>query len=107
MQLSKAFLMLGLAASALTLAGCNRNPLLVKRSQCPAVAIPAFVGSVTQFDPPQSRNADAIALVAPPGLLYGHVLRPWLIAAFATGALDKDLVRMLTRRRGKAAGTQE
>ena len=28
-------------------------------------------------------------------------------AAFATGALDKDLVRMLTRRRGKAAGTQE
>ncbi len=64
MQLSKAFLVLGLAASALTLAGCNRNMLLVKRSQCPAVAIPTFVGSVTQFDPPQSRNADAIALTA-------------------------------------------
>ena len=64
MQLSKAFLVLGLAASALTLAACNRNPLLVKRSQCPAVAIPTFVGSVTQFDPPQSRNADAIALTA-------------------------------------------
>lgn len=62
--MSKAFLVLGLAASALTLAACNRNPLLVKRSQCPAVAIPTFVGSVTQFDPPQSRNADAIALTA-------------------------------------------
>ena len=39
-------------------------------------------------------------LVAAGGMVF-------FAAAFATGALDKDLVRMLTRRRGKAAGTQE
>ncbi len=51
-------------AALVLLAGCNTNPLLVKRSQCPAVAIPFHVGAVTKFDPPQSRNADAIALTA-------------------------------------------
>ncbi len=56
--------MLGVAVAALALAGCNRNPLLVKRSPCPAVAIPTYVGQVTQFNPPQSRNADAIDLTA-------------------------------------------
>lgn len=53
----------GLAA-LLLLAGCNTNPLLVTRSQCPAVAVPFHVGSLTKFDPPQSRNADAIAMTA-------------------------------------------
>jgi hypothetical protein len=62
--LSKAFILFGLAAAALALAGCNRNPLLVKRSACPAVAIPTYVGQVTRFDPPQSRNADAIQMTA-------------------------------------------
>ncbi len=40
------------------------------------------------------------ALVAAGGAMFFAV-------AFVVGALDKDLVRMLTRRRGKAAGTQE
>ncbi|MGL6042944.1 MAG: hypothetical protein ACRC1J_03395 [Sandaracinobacteroides sp.] len=57
------YLIAGLLVS-LAVAGCNRNPLLVKRSTCPAVAIPAHVGSYTRFDPPQSRNADAIELTA-------------------------------------------
>lgn len=47
------------------------------------------------------RNADAIALVAPPGLLYGHVLRPWLIAAFATGALAAACLYFLAVQRGR------
>jgi hypothetical protein len=62
--LSKAFLVCGLLVSALALNACNRNPLLVKRSPCPAVAIPTYTGSVTKFDPAQSRNADAIDFTA-------------------------------------------
>lgn len=62
--MSKAYLVFAIAAAALALAGCNRNPLLVKRSTCPAVAIPTYVGQVTRFDPPQSRNADAIDFTA-------------------------------------------
>jgi hypothetical protein len=54
---------LGLGAAVL-LAGCNTNPLLVTRSPCPAVAVPYHVGSVTRFEPPQSRNADAISFTA-------------------------------------------
>lgn len=55
---------MGLVLAAVALAGCQRNPLLVERSPCPAVAVPLHVGSVTRFDPPQSRNADAIAVSA-------------------------------------------
>jgi hypothetical protein len=62
--LSKAFLVSGLALAALVLQGCNTNPLKVTRSACPAVAIPVHVGQVTRFDPPQSRNADAIDITA-------------------------------------------
>jgi hypothetical protein len=62
--LSKAFLVAGLLVSALALTACNRNPLLVKRSSCPAVAIPTYTGSLTKFDPAQSRNADAIDFTA-------------------------------------------
>lgn len=54
---------LGLAA--LALAGCQRNPLLVKRSICPAVAVPAYAGDATLFrDGDTGRNADAIDVVA-------------------------------------------
>jgi hypothetical protein len=62
--LSKAYLVAGLLVSALALSACNSNPLLVKRSTCPAVAIPTYTGAYTRFDPPQSRNADAIELTA-------------------------------------------
>ena len=48
----------------LALAACNRDPLMVERSPCPAVGIPVHVGSYTRFDPPESRNADAIDFVA-------------------------------------------
>jgi hypothetical protein len=49
---------------ALVLAACNRNPLLVERSPCPALGIPVHAGSYTRFDPPESRDASAIDLVA-------------------------------------------
>lgn len=36
----------------------------VTRSACPAVAVPAYTGDVTIFDPPASRDARAIDVVA-------------------------------------------
>ncbi len=48
----------------LALAACQQNPLRVTRSPCPAVAIPNHVGQVTRFNPPESRDADAIDFVA-------------------------------------------
>lgn len=47
------------------------------------------------------RSADAVALVAPPELLYGHILRPWLIAAVATGALAAACLYFLAALRGR------
>ncbi len=48
----------------LALAACQQNPLKVTRSPCPAVAIPNHVGQLTRFNPPESRDADAIDFVA-------------------------------------------
>lgn len=59
---------LGLAA---LLAGCAHNldydetgGVKLTRTGCPAVAVPAFTGDVTLFDPPASREARAIDIVA-------------------------------------------
>ena len=42
---------LALAAAAVMLSGCQKNLLLVKRSSCPAVAVPFYAGDVTLFTP--------------------------------------------------------
>lgn len=47
------------------------------------------------------RSADAVAVVAPPELLFGHLLRPWLIAAFAMGALAAACLYFLAVQRGR------
>jgi hypothetical protein len=56
---------------ALFTAGCSREGefdqtggINVVRSACPAVAIPAFTGDVTLFNPPSSRDSRAIDVVA-------------------------------------------
>jgi hypothetical protein len=60
----------GAATIALILAGCStegqirESGVVVNRSACPAVAIPAATGDVTLFDPPASRDATAIDVVA-------------------------------------------
>ena len=53
------------------LAACSRageidptGGIRVARSVCPAVGIPALTGDVTLFDPPESREASAIDVVA-------------------------------------------
>lgn len=47
------------------------------------------------------RSADALAMVAPPALLYGQIIHPWLIAAFATGALAAACLYFLAVQRGR------
>lgn len=55
---------------ALTLVGCSRGDfdetggIKIARSACPAIAVPAFTGDVTIFNPAGSREASAIDLVA-------------------------------------------
>lgn len=55
-----------IAIAALALAGCNRNPLLVKRSPCPAVAVPVYANDLTIFQPgtaPDAANIDYVATI--------------------------------------------
>jgi hypothetical protein len=50
----------------LVLVGCTKNPLLVKRSPCPAVAVPTYSGDVTLFVPgtqPDAANIDIVATI--------------------------------------------
>ncbi len=53
------------ALAALALAGCEDNPLVVKRSSCPAVAVAAYAGDVTLFRPgaPDVANLDVVATI--------------------------------------------
>jgi hypothetical protein len=52
------------------LAGCSREGeigeggIRVVRSACPAVAVPAFTGDITVFNPPQSRDQRALDVSA-------------------------------------------
>ena len=58
------------ALIGLTLAGCSREGeitstgIISTYTACPAVAIAAPTGDITLFDPPQSRDASAIDVVA-------------------------------------------
>lgn len=53
-------------AGLVLVAGCQKNPLLVKRSPCPAVAVPTYTGDVTLFTPgtqPDAANIDVVATI--------------------------------------------
>ncbi len=59
------------SAFAILIAGCARDGEIdatggvsVTRSACPAVAVPSYTGDITVFDPPSSRDARAIDVVA-------------------------------------------
>jgi hypothetical protein len=59
------------SAFAVALGGCAKDGdfdstggIAVTRSACPAVAVPAYTGDITIFDPPASRDARAIDVVA-------------------------------------------
>jgi hypothetical protein len=62
---------LPIALVALALSGCSKNGEIdstgginVTRSACPAVAVPAYTGDVTVFNPVNSTDANAIDVVA-------------------------------------------
>ena len=53
-------------ALAAAVAGCQRNPLIVKRSPCPAVAVPTYLGDATIFSAggaADARNIDVTATI--------------------------------------------
>lgn len=50
-------------AALLALSGCEKNPLIVKRSVCPAVAVPTYAGDMTLFTG-AGRNATDVDVVA-------------------------------------------
>lgn len=59
------------ASVAMLAAGCAKDGdidasggVAVTRTPCPAVAVPSYTGDVTLFDPPSSRDAKAIDVVA-------------------------------------------
>jgi len=60
------FVRLGLPAlAALALAACDRNPLIVNRSACPAVAVASYAGDISLFrpGPPDLANLDVVATI--------------------------------------------
>ncbi|MFZ4689148.1 MAG: hypothetical protein ACOYLS_07910 [Polymorphobacter sp.] len=59
-------IIVALALAATALAGCQRNPLLIKRSPCPAVAVPTYTGDTTLFrqgSTPDAGNIDVVATI--------------------------------------------
>jgi hypothetical protein len=59
-----AFIPLGLAACSTPNGQVTDTGIIATRSACPAVAIPAATGDITLFNPPASRDASAIDVVA-------------------------------------------
>ena len=62
---------IALSLPLLALAACARDTefdetggIRITRSSCPAVAIPAYTGDITLFNPASSRDAAAIDVVA-------------------------------------------
>ena len=54
------------AVFTVVLAGCQRNPLIVRRALCPAVAVPIYAGDITLFQPgtgPDAGNIDLSATI--------------------------------------------
>ena len=64
-------LLLAATTAAILVSGCAKDGEIdatggvsVTRSACPAVAVPRYTGDITVFDPPSSRDARAIDVVA-------------------------------------------
>ena len=54
------------AVVAVAFAGCQRNPLVIRRAICPAVAVPIYAGDLTLFQPgtgPDAGNIDVSATI--------------------------------------------
>lgn len=67
----------------------------------PGTADELMVLASSQHQRWQLHGADAFAVVAPAELLYSQAMRPWLIAAFATGALAAAYLYFLAVQWGR------
>ena len=88
------------AVLCLALAGCQKNPLLVKRALCPAVAVPYYAGDVTVFAPGDTaRNASAVDVVATITNVRGTCVE-------GAAALETDIAFAVVARRTSTAGAR-
>lgn len=63
-MIAASFALLALGACARDIQFDETGGIVTTRSSCPAVGVPTYTGSTTLFDPPQSRDAKAIDVVA-------------------------------------------
>lgn len=63
-MIAASFALLALGACAKDIRFDETGGIVTTRSSCPAVGVPTYTESLTLFDPPQSRDARAIDLVA-------------------------------------------
>ncbi len=90
---------LALLAGVVILAGCQRNVLLVKRSQCPAVAVPTYTGDMTLFAAGAGRDARDIDVVATITELRSNCLE-------SDASLNADITYKVIARRTAVAGAR-
>ena len=83
----------------LALAGCQKNPLLVKRSNCPAVAVPTYTGDMTLFTSGGGRDARDIDLVA-------TITNVRATCGETASVLTTDVAYDVVARRSVAAGAR-
>ena len=79
----------------------NQGGMRITRSACPAVAVPTYTGDVTLFDPPASREASAIDVVATITDLRGTC------ADTAAATLNTAATFRVDARRSNAAGARQ
>ncbi len=99
--------MIAVSVLALSLSACARDGefdssggIIVTRSACPAVAVPAFTGDVTLFNPPSSRDSRAIDVVA-------NITNLRTTCTEQTETVDAKVTFDVQARRANAAGERD
>ena len=91
---------LAVPLAALALAGCQKNPLLVNRAVCPAVAVPYYAGDTTLFVAGDTtRGAQAVDVVATITNVRGNCVD-------VGPTLETDVSFTVVARRTATAGTR-
>ncbi|AEI36990.1 MAG: hypothetical protein ABF461_01960 [Zymomonas mobilis subsp. pomaceae] len=102
-------LLLATPLFSLLLGGCvvhhgqfdEMGAMTVKRSSCPAVAVPDYTGDITLFDPPDSRTASALDVDAVITRLRPHCDEP------PYGAIVTHLTFTVQARRRHVGGARD
>jgi hypothetical protein len=96
-----------LAASVALLSGCSRDGeidatggVAITRTPCPAVAIPAYTGDITLFNPAGSRDSRAIDVVA-------NITDVRSTCDFAGSDVNSNATFRIDARRANASGDRD